>query len=67
MLWVRTVGRRAAVATSADAIERRMIGEGTSCPRFEEESRWDGKHSAELNECSSKHELFVAPELLAAR
>ena len=67
MLWDRTVGRRAAVATRAEATERRIMGRGTLCPRFEEVLGWLSEQIIRLSECCSKPKMFVAPELLAAR
>jgi hypothetical protein len=32
MLWERTVGRRVAVATRAEAIEKRIVDRETLCP-----------------------------------
>lgn len=67
MLWERTVGRRAAVATRAEAIERRITDGGTLCPGSKGGRGSRGRVVINWMDVCPKHEVFVAPELLAAR
>lgn len=67
MLWERMVGIRVAVATRAEAIERRIAGRVIVCPGLKRRRGGRGRIVINSVDVSSEHEVFVAPELLAAR